>query len=512
MARRRSLARAAVGTFALLALSAQAAEQGPFYRFKGDVRDIVTNPVTPPPPAEPDSVGITLNTAEIRAKVGKPFSFDFSDLAVLDNPAVPKSELRWSRYPADDSAWLSLNGTTGRAEGTPTEAGDVVIEVTASWKDSTGQEVYRIEVGERTLDAVMITGGSNFSCGLGPTGAVYCWGNGASGQLGNGSFASSLTPVPVTGLEAGVKSIEAGTSHVCAVTSTDGAVCWGAGANGRLGNDAMANSAVPVPVYGLGSGVESISAGEAHTCAVITGGTIKCWGAGASGRLGNNATADSDVPVDVRNILSGATVVTAGGSHTCAIVSGGAKCWGSGGNGRLGNDGTTASSVPVDVSDLGPGSGVTDIKNGNAFTCALVNTGVKCWGYGGNSQLGTGDTSDRDVPTDARELGAGSGVTRLSVAYSQACVVIGGAARCWGYNNRGQLGNGSTTNSPDPVLVYGLSTGVTAVWAGRDHHCATLSDGGAMCWGYNNAGQLGNGETGESHVPVDVMDSIDGGA
>ena len=335
------------------------------------------------------------------------------------------------------------------------------------------------------------------------SGGVKCWGHNGHGQLGNGSIAQSSVLGDVSGLSSGVTAINAGGEHTCALTTSGGVKCWGSNDFGQLGNGSTANSSVPVDVSGLTSGVTAISAGEHHTCALTTSGGVKCWGHNGFGQLGNGSTAASSIPVDVSSLTSGVFAISADGEHTCAMTtSGGVKCWGSNNNGQLGNGNTANSSVPVDVSGLS--SGVNAVSAGGFHTCALTTgAGVKCWGANGYGQLGNNSTANSSTPVDVS--GLSSGVTAISASGIHTCALImGGGVKCWGHNGSGQLGNNSTVNSSIPVDVSGLSSEVTAISTGDDYTCALTTAGGLKCWGNNGYGQLGNGSTANSSVPVDV--------
>jgi len=326
------------------------------------------------------------------------------------------------------------------------------------------------------------------TCALLNTGGVKCWGYNEKGQLGDGTNAPKSTPVDVTGLTSGVSAISAGGGHTCALLNTGYVKCWGDNSYGQLGNGTIISSNTPVYVSGLTSGVSAISAGGNHTCALLNTGGVKCWGLNSSGQLGDGTTTQRNTPVDVSGLSSGVSAISAGGNHTCALLNtGGIKCWGT---------------TPVDVTGLS--SGVSAISAGWAHTCALLNTGgIKCWGSNGAGQLGDGTTTDRSTPVDVIDLT--SGVSAISAGGFHTCALLNtGGVKCWGYNIRGQLGDGTTTQRTTPVDVTGLSSGVSAISAGGFHTCALLNTGGVKCWGYNNYGQLGDGTGTNRLTPVYV--------
>jgi alpha-tubulin suppressor-like RCC1 family protein len=348
------------------------------------------------------------------------------------------------------------------------------------------------------------------ACAVTAGGAVQCWGDNQAGELGNGSTTGSLVPVQVTGLTSGVTGVSVGYDSVCALTTGGGVECWGTDSLGTLGNNSTTNSSVPVQVTGLTSGVTVVSTGIGFTCAVTAGGSVQCWGANNSGQLGNNSTTGSLVPVQVSGLASGATGVSIGALSACAVTAGGAiQCWGDNTYGELGNGSATSSLVPVQVTDLTSGATFVSMGTGSealdagAFACALTTGGgVQCWGYNAYGELGNGSTTSSLVPVQV--TGLTSGVTAISTGAVSACAITaGGGVECWGGNN-GLLGNGSTANSLVPVQVTGLTSGVTAISVWNASACAVTAGGGVECWGANPSGELGNGSTTSSLVPVQV--------
>jgi len=355
--------------------------------------------------------------------------------------------------------------------------------------------------------ASAISAGYEHNCALVSGGAVSCWGDNYYGELGDGSETDSHIPVAVSGLS-GVIAVSAGGYydglHTCALISGGAVKCWGDNRLGELGDGTTAHSLTPVAVSGL-TGATAVSAGAAHTCALISGGTVKCWGANGSGQLGDGTTTRSLTPLTVSG-LTGAIAISAGYGYTCALISGGTvKCWGANYFGQLGDGTTTDSPTPVAVSGL---TGATAISAGNSYeaghTCALISGGaIKCWGDNQYGQLGVSTyTVVTHKPVTVTGL---TGAIAVSAGYLHTCALIsGGTMECWGNGQDGQLGDGTTIGSSTPVTVSGL-TAATAISAGGWHTCALVSGGSVRCWGLNQYGQLGNGTTTDSSTPVGVV-------
>jgi alpha-tubulin suppressor-like RCC1 family protein len=351
--------------------------------------------------------------------------------------------------------------------------------------------------------AVSIALGRDHACAKTEAGGVKCWGNNDHGQLGDGTIENSNRPVYVTGLMEGVKALSAGVAHACAITSGGSLKCWGANARGQLGNDSTADSSIPVDVSGLTGEIYAVAAGGEHTCAVTTSGDIACWGSNDRGQLGDGGTTDSAVPVWISGETEVWKNVAAGTAHTCALSPGGGMhCWGTNELGQLGDGkGVKSRSVPEDV--VGLQEGAASLSASGDHTCVLMaTTGVRCWGNNQYGQLGDGTNTNRFVPVDL--LALGRGVDAVAAGANHSCAMVEGVVKCWGWNYHGQLGDGMKTTVSEPKPVGGVPADLTAVAAGGDHTCALTARGGVICWGRNEFGQLGDGTTFDSAIPVDV--------
>jgi alpha-tubulin suppressor-like RCC1 family protein len=360
--------------------------------------------------------------------------------------------------------------------------------------------------------AVAATGGYH-TCALMPDQSVWCWGQNTVGQLGNGATADSLVPVRVTGLPAAT-DVAAGEYHTCAVDTAHRVWCWGSNAYGELGNGTTSqDSPVPGQVTG-GLLAAQVSAGHEFSCAVTLAQTVDCWGDNNYGELGNGTTTDSSTPVAVKG-LTNVLQVAAGYYHACARESNGTLwCWGDNGNGELGNNSTKKkSSVPVIVGM----QNVADVAAGNSDTCAIGNApgDLWCWGWNDIGQVGDGTTTDRHLPTQV--AGLASGVQQVSAGLDSTCAIAdipGPAALCWGDNYHGKIGDGTgRTSTAFPSQVFGLQTPASGgpagepyqVAAGGQHACAVLTSSVLRCWGYGYYGQLGNGSSLDKFIPTTVI-------
>lgn len=344
--------------------------------------------------------------------------------------------------------------------------------------------------------------GYDHCCAITTAGGVRCWGDNGHGELGDGSGVNQNTPRDVQSLGGTAVSLSVGYDHSCALMSTGTVKCWGSNGHGQLGDGTTTSRAAPVDVIGL-SGVTQLASGNHHVCALTDAGGVKCWGWSYHGELGNNGTTQSPTPVDVVGLTSGVASLSTRMNHTCAILSaGGVRCWGQNGDGQLGDASTVDRHTPVDV--VGLTSGIEEIANGRYHTCARTSAGgVKCWGQNTYGAVGDGTTTGRTTPVDVMNLG--SGVARLGMGHWFSCAVTtGGALKCWGYNSRGELGLGTkSSGKTSPVDVPGMETGVTEISGAGMSACASTTTG-VYCWGQNGSGQLGLGNNVETLSPTIV--------
>jgi alpha-tubulin suppressor-like RCC1 family protein len=367
-----------------------------------------------------------------------------------------------------------------------------------------------------STDVTVVQAGGAHTCALFPNGTERCWGHNSNGQLGNGDVAVSSAPVSVVGMTTGT-AISSGGSHSCAVLLDGTVECWGLNDVGQLGNGTTTNASAPVRVTGIANAV-SVSAGYKHTCAALQDGTVRCWGDNSYGQLGDGSALvfgpvrglslfHSATPVTVTGITTAVAVSASRGYHTCAVLQNGdAECWGDNTYGQLGDGTTTSSATPVIVA-VRRGD-YRAISGGAYHTCGLLTGGVVyCWGLNFSGQLGSGNNVDHALPAS---VSGTDWITPMNTAVSvstgdlHSCAALqDGTARCWGQNDHGQLGDGTTNNANAPVRVNGV-TQSTQITSAGNHNCVSLHGGSVQCWGENRYNQLGDGTNADAHGAVAV--------
>ena len=362
----------------------------------------------------------------------------------------------------------------------------------------------------------LVAAGATFSCAVTGDGAVFCWGDDHDGQLGTGHDVVQTRPVIVPGRADGIAAGGAHTCAVgrgATADSADAFVCWGSDQAGQLGDNGDDDRAQPGPIE-LPLAPRAIAAGALHSCAVDSSAALWCWGRGSSGQLGPGHLVDTPFPVQVAlpTGTSAAVAPAAGDAHSCVLVSPAdglgdeILCFGDNSHGQLGDGTLTGRATPAAAPLGAAGTRASAVVAGGAHTCALdVDGQIWCWGRGDSGQIGDGAAVDRPTPTVV-PLPSGTPAAALAAGAAHTCAVDQmGTVYCWGANDRGQLGLGAAgANLPTPTALAPLAGPAAGVSAGGAHTCATVVGGAIWCWGANESGQLGDGTTIDRATPVAV--------
>jgi alpha-tubulin suppressor-like RCC1 family protein len=389
--------------------------------------------------------------------------------------------------------------------------------------------------------------GSQHACAMRSDTTLWCWGSNFRGLIGDGTTTQRTTPVEVgagTPLAGGWAALGAGVFENCASRLDTTLYCWGNGNSGQLGDGTSTERHLPTQVtIPSATGWGPPTSGDRQSCAIRTGGLLYCWGQSANGQLGQGDTVAHNSPVQIPGTTW--SVVTAGTNHTCATKTDGTLwCWGQNANGQIGNATTVDALSPVQI-----GSATTwqQMTAGASHTCGVQTDGTLwCWGFNGGGRLGLGDTTARTSPVQVTSpFSNGWASTGTGVSASGNCAIrtngtlwcsgpvyglvsvptavdavttwrrpangldytcalrATGALYCWGLNGSGQLGINNTTAQTAPVQV-GTATTWTSVSAGTKHTCGIQSDTTLWCWGDNTNGRLGIGSTTQQLVPTQV--------
>merc|ERR1712038_1439859 len=298
--------------------------------------------------------------------------------------------------------------------------------------------------------------------------------------------------------------------HTCAITDINELKCWGRNFLGQLGDNTTINRLIPTDVnLGINVHPVQVSLGTEHTCVITTINTLTCWGWNFFGQIGDNTTVDRLMPThgDLGNNVY-PTKVSLGGFHSCVITNTNLlKCWGWNGSGALGDGTREYRSTPTDISLGGTNVYPTKVSLGYGHSCVVTNTNVlKCWGNNQYGQLGDGTTTDRLTPTDIN-VGPNEYPVQLSVGNEHTCIITNlKTLKCWGMNFYGQVGAGGTADyHSTPTTIYlGTNLHPTQISLGQDHTCAVTNTGVLKCWGNNERGGLGDGTTSDKFTPTDI--------
>lgn len=362
-------------------------------------------------------------------------------------------------------------------------------------------------------DIAEVQVGRDTACARGNTGVAYCWGDGQSGQHGDGKFTTFGTiPVAVSGITT-ASALYSGYQNYCATLSDGFTKCWGGNSSGKLGVGASLRN--PSPVF-VQSNVSQVSRGSNQLCVLDSGtGAVKCVGSNRDKQLGADAPGAS-LSFMTTGAVSPAKV-TAGTSHVCAIdTAGGADCWGANSSGELGSGVTGASqAAPQAVDVVGT---FLEIAGGGSHTCGILDgtpDPVYCWGKNDKGQVGDNSFLTQSSPQAVLNLPAVNALKIASGSNFSCALMSDQTVWCWGDNWNGQLGigtSGTTSGTAVQVCAVGETSpcasflsGVTDIAAGVMHACA-VAGGEVVCWGYNGARQLGDTTLTQRTTPVRVCD------
>ncbi len=320
------------------------------------------------------------------------------------------------------------------------------------------------------------------ACAVRGDGAVVCWGSNSAGQLGDGTTTARNTPTIVSGTLGSVARLGVNSGSFTCALLTDGTVkCWGRNADGQLGDGTTVDRLTPTTVSGV-SGAVDLYLGDFNACVRLTTGKVKCWGGNNYGQLGDGTSTNRTTAVDIA-AFADAVHIGMSGLATCAVFADGrAKCVGYNGYGALGDGTMTDRPTAVSVSGL---TNAIAIGVGWSHACALRSDGtVACWGQNNTGQLHDGTTTDRLVAGLATGL---SDARTINVGAYQTCVLRTSGALCW-----------------SPTDTLSSLTDLAEVQAGNTYRCARTNAGAVHCWGSNANGELGDGTNTARSTPTRV--------
>ena len=389
-----------------------------------------------------------------------------------------------------------------------------------------------------SFNAISISTGEQHTCALLEDGSVNCWGYNAYGQLGDGTTNTRSTPVTtlfnyssqnvlvyerdfdndgIYNIFEPIRNsntLSSGHQSSCAIISDGSVNCWGINTNGQLGDGTTTNRSVATPVLGLDNGAVWVEVSEGnHACAILDNGSVYCWGQNSAGQLGDGSFVERLTPVQVNGLGDEkATKLALGQYHSCALMERGeVRCWGGNSQGQLG-DGTTFGrpSASATSSLSTNNDNAVSIVAGEQHTCALLQDGgVSCWGWNYGGQLGIGSEISQSSPQETTLTSNGSSAIYLAAGSYHTCAILqDGNVHCWGLNSNGALGDGTIVdrNASQVSLTVDLGSGRTAtkISAGMQHTCAHLDNDTVSCWGWNDDSQIGDGTTIDRLNPVNI--------
>ena len=313
------------------------------------------------------------------------------------------------------------------------------------------------------------------------------WGANNAGQMGDGTTVNSATGVKVLVPPGTTQDIKVSLGRTCALIS-GGIWCWGS-----INLQGLGSSLVPTSLPGFTSGITAFATNHfGGLCAINSSGGVVCAGPNDAGQMGRGTwdNSSSDPIGAITGLSSGATLIGGGAENFCAVAGGKVSCWGMATNGQMGtnvisttcNSGVLCSMIPVAVPGL-PAGAIQDLRISElGLICVMINNGLYCWGNGADGELGNGTTTPAQT-TPVSPSGLTSGVTNFALGNNHVCAVVNGGAMCWGGNDYGQLGLNNVVAQKTPQSVPSLSSGVVEVGTGSMFSCARTQSSNVWCWG-----------------------------
>lgn len=375
------------------------------------------------------------------------------------------------------------------------------------------------------IDTFKLSLGYESACML-KNGEIRCWGEGSKGEIGDSFGADSATPQPLFFENNNTLFVDvaSGYNHSCAVTEKSAIYCWGANNDAALGNNTTTAATAPVQTKtldGATAQAKQIAVGSFHSCALSVEDIVYCWGYSGSGQVGvgnfdlGGGVAAAKTPQAVSFPVSSPPIsIAVGYTHSCAVHENGAlTCWGSSSLGQLGNECVFNSTDETDCDNnkssptvspffdsSTPSKHALAVAAGRYHTCVVsLDRRLYCFGYNNDGQLGIGSVNSYTIPQLVGSLP--DFVQQIALGERHSCALLqNGDLYCFGNNTSGQLGNSSTANSLLPkqtqFTAYTPLPTIVGIAAGGSYSCAWDNTDAIYCWGANNKGQFGTGETG----------------
>lgn len=429
--------------------------------------------VTVTPPASTLNINTTVQlTATVRGPAGQVLS---------------DRQVTWSTS-NDASASVSVTGVvTAVASGDP-------VTISATSEGIVGTAIITVRA---PITFTSIATGYLHTCALTPEGAAWCWGQNASCELGTGTCTAPITSPVSIHPTLRFRQIAPGDHFTCGILLSGATQCWGNNSFGTLGNGTFLSSAVPVTPVG-GHTFVSISTGANHVCGLTAGGSAYCWGDNDDGAIGDSTGLRRNAPSKVSGGYSFLTIVT-GREHTCGLTEAHtAYCWGENIDGELG-DGTFQDRHSPTL--VGGGRLFTKLAAGEWHNCGIsAALETWCWGWNEQGQVGDGSKVNRGQPT--RVTGGDVFTSIFPSGWSTCGLLASGEAKCWGDGGDAQIGDGANVDRLLPTAVSGGHQFITLTRGLAYHYCGRRIDGVVLCWGMNDTGQLGIGTTVNALTPT----------